>query len=1012
MQKIILLFLCTFLAFSQLSAQNRTIKGKVVDEKGTPIVSASLLVKGTTSGTVTNETGSFSLQVAAGAKTLVVSSLNFAPTEISITKNDTYTIVLKPALESAEEVVVVGYRTLRKKDVVGSISSIDGAEIAQKPIVNFTQLLQGKAAGVNVIGEGGRPGAGAYIRIRGVGSINASADPLIIVDGVQVSSTAFAMINPNDIGDVSILKDAASSAIYGSRAANGVIVVTTRQGKGKPEIRYSFQTGLSEALDPMNAQFMTAGEKLRFEYERGYTNPYMTALITAGITKGTLPAGSTLTSITSAQRLDLWDALVAGAPKNWKGHLLPTAPMKQHEISVAGSSDKFKYFMSLNKSDNQGVMYGSYFNRLGGRLNVEYTASEWLKTGINLSVSQSREDLKRELYNTQSASTSMYLINPYEPVYNANGTYNATMQGFSPLEGADNNPAIYDRISSYATGYAEIKLHKDLVFKSQLGTNYNTLKLESYLKPGSNLANILGYNQKNDAGNNDFTYVFTNTLNYKKSFAKNNIAVLLGQEFNKNKFYSYSLTTRTFGATLLSPETTLENGGTPTLATTSRSDWSMISYFANGSYDFDRKYFFNASIRRDGSSRFGVNNKFANFWSLGLAWDVKKENFLTNVESVSAFKLKASYGTAGNNNIGNYNSLGTYLQTAKYNDAPTTTPYSIPNPNLTWETNKTLDIGAEVGLFNNRITFGLDYFDRTTDDLLYTVNVSTTTGFSSYYGNIGNLNNKGYELTIGADVIRKKDFNWNLSFNYTDVDNKITKLYSDDAPYGIGRLKVGHPISTYFLVRSAGVNPANGKRVYLTKDGVPTETYSSSNAVLLEGKSPNVKFYGSLNSRITYKGFDLNTQFYYSGGNYIYNFTYARAAYGAAYFNTQLFTEAFKYWKAVGDNVPFPNIKDATQSTFNTTDQWLQKGDYIMLRDLTLGYTANVNSKGFISKLKLKSVRIFVQGTNLLMLTKYKGIPEIGQANRESAGSYYPGSYSLFPYPQTKSFTTGIDIRF
>ena len=323
-----------------------------------------------------------------------------------------------------------------------------------------------------------------------------------------------------------------------------------------------------------------------------------------------------------------------------------------------------------------------------------------------------------------------------------------------------------------------------------------------------------------------------------------------------------------------------------------------------------------------------------------------------------------------------------------------------------------MDLGAEFGFFNNRITAGLDYFDRTTDDLLYTVNVSTTTGFSSYYGNIGNLSNKGYELTLGADVIRAKDFNWNLSFNYTNVDNKITKLYSDDAPYGIGRLKVGYPISNYFLVRSAGVNPANGKRQYLTKAGVTTETYSSSDAVILDGKSPNVKFYGSLNSRITYKGFDLNTQFYYSGGNYIYNFTYARATYGAAYYTNQLFTDANKYWKKAGDIVPFPNITDATQSTFNSTDQWLQKGDYIMLRDLTFGYTANIPSKGFIGKLKLKSVRIFVQGTNLWMSTEYKGMPEIGQANRESAASYYPGSYSLFPYPQTKSFTTGIDIRF
>ena len=1009
MQKIILLFLCSFLAFGQLSAQNRTINGKVVDEKGSPVASASLLVKGTSNGTVTNEKGSFSLQVNASAKTLVVSSLNFASTEISLTKNESYTIVLTSKVSAAEEVVIVGYRTLRKKDVVGSISMIDGAEIAQKPIVNFTQLLQGKAAGVNVIGEGGRPGAGAFIRIRGVGSINASSEPLIIVDGVQVSSTAFAMINPNDIGDISILKDASSSAIYGSRAANGVIVVTTKLGKSsKPEIRYSFQTGISDAIAPKNVTFMSAEQKLQWEFERGFTNQYMSGLISAGIADKSLPAGSTLANITKDQREFLWRRLAAGAPSNWADFYLPTANMKQHEVSISGASDKFKYFMSLNKSDNEGVMYGSYFNRLGGRLNVEYTANEWLKTGMNLSVSQSKEDLKRELYNSQSAATSIYLTNPYEPVRNANGTYNLTMQGFSALEGADNNPVILDRISSYATGYAELKLNKDLVFKSQLGANYNTLKSENYLKAGSNLANILGYNQKTDGGNFDFTYVFTNTLNYKKSIGKSNANLFLGQEFNRNNFYSYSLAARNFASPSL---TTLENAGTPQAATTSRSEWSLISYFANASYDFDKTYFFNASVRRDGSSRFGLNNKFADFWSLGLAWDVKKEKFLSNIESISTFKLKASYGTAGNSSIGNYNSLGTYALSAKYNDGPVATPFSLPNPALTWETNKTLDIGAELGFFNNRITAGFDYFDRTTDDLLYTVNVSSTTGFSSYFGNIGNVRNKGYEITIGADVIRAKDFNWNLSFNYTDVDNEITKLFSDDVPAGSnGRLKVGYPINNYFMVRAAGINPANGKRQYLTKDGKVTETYAASDAVMLDGKSPNVKFFGSLNSSFTYKGFDLNTQFYYSGGNYIYNFTYARGAYGNAFFNTQLFTEAFNYWKKPGDNVPFPSITDATQNTFNTTDQWLQKGDYIMLRDLTMGYTANIPSKGFIGKLKLKSVRLFVQGTNLWFSTKFKGMPEVGQANRET--NAYPGSTSTFPYPQTKSFTTGIDIRF
>ena len=1007
MRKLVTVFLCLVMSLLQLQAQNRTITGRITDEKGNPVVGASVLVKGSTVGTTTDADGKFNLAVTAAAKFITVNSLNFISKDVQLTKANDLAISLTATSQENEEVVVVGYRSLKKKEVVGSVSTVGSKELSQKPIVNFTQLLQGKAPGVNVIGEGGRPGASAYIRIRGVGSINASSEPLIIVDGVQIASTAFALINPNDIEDISILKDASSAAIYGSRAANGVMVVTTKKGSGKAELRYSFQNGTSDAIDPLNVKFMNSQEKLDYEYAIGYTNPYLSSAISAAISAGTLPAGSTLTSISQTQRQALNDALIAGAPADWKNYFLPTAKMNTHEVALSGSADKFKYYMSANMSKNGGVMYGSYYNRKGGRLNVEYQANTWFKTGVNISVSQSQEDLKRELYNTQSSAAAMYLTNPYEPVYNSNGTYNLTMQGFSSLEGADNNPQIYDRLALYSTVFGEVKLHKDLIFKSQFGANYNTLKIEYYLKPGSNLANILGYNQKNDAGNFDYTYVFTNTLNYKKVINNHNVNFLLGQEFNKNKFYSYTLTARNFASSTF---TTLENAGTPTGASTSRSDWALISYFGNLSYDFNKKYYFNGSVRRDGSSRFGLNNKFANFWSLGAAWDLKKEKFMEKLAVLSTLKLKASVGTSGNNSIGNYNSLGTYAYSAKYNDAPVGTPNSLSNPDLTWETNKTIDLGLEFGLFNNRLTGSVDYFTRRTDNLLYTVNVSSTTGFSSYYGNIGNLENKGIELLIAGDVIRTKDFNWNLSFNYTNVDNKITKLFSDDAPFSAyGRLKEGYPIAIYYLVRNAGINPANGKRQYLTKAGAVTETYASSDAVLLENKSPNVKFYGSLNSSINFRQFDLSTQFYYSGGNYIYNFQYARATF-PAFYNTQLYTDALNYWKKAGDITPLPNILDATQRVSNTTDQFLEKGDYISLRDITVGYTATASNLPFLNKLKMKSLRFYLQGTNLFIGTKFKGIPEIGQSNRES--SNYPGQLTLFAYPQIQSVTVGLDVKF
>ena len=1007
MRKLVSMTCVLLLCIMQVFAQEKTVTGKVTDESGTAVPNVSVVVKGTSIGTTTKADGTYSISVPSTAKVLVFSSIGMTSTEVNIGSRSVINQAMVSENKALEEVVVVGYQSLKRKEVVGSVTTVGGKEIAQKPIVNFTQLLQGKAPGMNVIGEGGRPGAGAFIRIRGVGSINASSEPLIIVDGIQVATTAFAQLNPNDIEDVSVLKDAASSAVYGSRAGNGVIVVTTKKGRGKPEVRYSFQYGQSDALDPLNVTFMSAQQKLQYEYERGgYTNPYLSALITRNIASGNLPAGSTLLNITPQQRQAMHDSVIAGAPRDWKDVLLPKATMKQHEVSISGSGDKFRYYMSLNKSDNEGVMYGSYYNRTGGRLNVEYQANEWFKTGINLALSHSKEDLKRELYNSQSSYTAWYLTNPYEPVRNANGTYNLTMQGFSPLEGADNNPQVFDRLSTYATLFGEVKIMPGLVFKTQLGSNYNTFKEEYYLKGGSNLAAILGYNQKRDGGNFDWTYVITNTLNYQKGIGKHNINVLLGQEYNRNKFYSYSLTARNFPSASVN---TLENASTPTQASTSRSDWALISYFATAAYDFDKKYFVSLSGRNDGSSRFGVNNRFANFWSVGGAWDVMQENFMSNVPILSTLKLKASYGTSGNNNIGNYDALGTYALNVRYLDLPAAAPARLPNPSLTWETIKQLDFGTEIGLFKNRLNITADYFIRKTDDLLYAINVSQTTGFGSYGGNIGNLENKGIELSAGGDVIRKNGFVWNLSANYTFVDNKVTKLYVDNVPGagGISRLKVGHAINTYFITRWAEINPQNGKNVWYALNGSKTETYSSGDAVLLEGKSPNVKFYGSINTSLSYKGFDLSAQFYYAGGNYIYNFQYARGLYGQAFYNTQLYTDALNYWKKAGDVARLPNIADATQNTLYTSDFFLEKGDYISLRDVTLGYTTK---QDLLSKIKVKSVRLFVQGTNLWIGTKFHGIPEVGQSNRESGGS--PGLQTLFAYPQTRAFTMGVDVRF
>lgn len=998
-----LLFLCV-----QVYAQNRTVSGTVTDDKGNPLPNVSVQVKGTRIGVTTNSAGIYTISVPANGKTLVFSSIDRDGQEVSLGADATVNVSLKAADQSMQEVVVVGYQTVRRKDVTGSIATVSGKELADKPIASFTQALQGKAPGVQITGQSGRPGSNAFIRIRGTGSINASSEPLIIIDGISVPTSAYSMLNPNDIEDVSVLKDAAATSIYGSRGSNGVMIITTKKGKGQPTVSYSFQYGQSKAQDLKNVRLMNSMEKLQYEFEAGFTNQIIDSMINNRIAAGAYPAGTKLANLTDEQRKELWELAASRGVGDWRKQMLQTGMVKTHEVAISGAGDKFRYYFSLNKSDNDGVLYGSFFNRTGGRLNLEYQAKSWFKLGTNLGVSHTKDNTVRELYNGQALYTSALLLNPYEPMYNANGTYNYTHLGQNAKETQERNPNISDRISTFATIFGEVQALRNLTLKSQLGLNYNTLASEYYLMPGSYLAQTLGYNQKRDNGNRDFLYVFTNTANWRQSFGEgHSLNLLAGTEFTKDKFYSYSLTNQGLPSASVN---TLENGSKPTAATSSKSDWALISYFASAQYDYRKRYYLNLSARRDGSSRFGKDNQFANFWAVGATWDVANEKFF-NVNAINSLKVRTSYGTSGNNTgIGNYQALGTYAYNVNYNAQPAASPSTIANPNLTWESNNNYDIGVEFGLFKNRLTGSVDYYNRKTKDLLYDVNLSLTTGFSAYKGNIGSVQNRGVEVALGGDVIRKGDFVWNVSVNYTNNDNKILDLYSDNVPVtgGISVLKEGQPIYTYKLVRWAGINPETGKNEFFNLDGTKTDVYSSGQAVLMEGKSNQVKFYGSVNTSLSYKGLDLSAQLYYSGGNYIMNYLYSATASEGESIGENQFAEAMNYWKKPGDNVIFANLKDKTQWATYDSDKYLEKGDYISLRDVTLGYTLD---KSITDRIKLKGLRVYVQGTNLWLGTKFRGLPETGEANRENTTYTIPGQVTLFSYPQFRAFTFGVNVK-
>lgn len=1012
MRKLVTLFLCVVLSALQLSAQNRTITGKITDPDGKSIAGASVRVKGTTQGVSANDQGAFTISVPTSAKTLLVSYIGMQEQEVKIGTTPTLNVQLLPVDKSLDEVVVVGYQAVKRKDLNGAISTIGSKELAQKPISNFTQLLQGKTAGLQVVGSSGQPGAAGFIRIRGTGSINASNEPLIMIDGIQVSSTAFGLINPNDIENVSVLKDASAAAIYGSRAANGVLVVTTKSGKaGVAQVRYSYQRGFVSLQELPNVALMNSQEKLQWEFDAALTNPIVDSMISNRISSGQFPAGSTLFNLSSAQRQGIWDLASSRGAGDWRNFYLQDGKTESHEVSISGATEKMKYYFSVNKFDETGIVYRNYRNRIGARLNVEYKANDWLTTGLNVSTAFTNEYQTRELFNSQAPWTGYFLTNPYEPVYLPGGAYNLTFQGFSPLEGQDNNTFYNNRLSTFANGFVEGKFFKHLTVRSVVAMNYNTLLAESYLQPLSNLANILGYNSKTDNGNQDLNTVFTNTANWNQSINnKHNINFLVGQEFSKNNFYSWLLENRNLPTSSVN---TADNGSLPQRASTSRAQWSIISYFASLGYDYNKTYGVKLSARRDGSSRFGANNRFANFWAISGWWNAKNEKFLANNSFISDLKVRGSIGTAGTVPNQFYGSLGTYALNANYNNTPAAVPSQIANPDLTWETNRNWDLGLEFGILNNRITGTVDYYNKQTNDLLFNQPVSLATGFSSVLSNIGSLTNKGFEITLNGDIIRKKDLVWSVSVNYTNNDNKVTSLISDNIPSSNStRLVIGQPLNTFFLVRWAGINPANGKRQYYKADNSITETYSPSDAVLLEGKSPLAKFFGGISSNLRYKDFDFSVQFYYTGGNYTYNSQYQNNIAdggGASVGLRPQYTASNNYWRKAGDNASLPSLTDPTQKQNLTTDKYLEKANYVTLRDLVVAYNLPMS---LAKKAKINGVRFYIQGTNLFINTKFNGVPEVGILNRENGTPVQPGVQNLYGYPSSKAVTVGLDIKF
>jgi len=1004
-----------FMAFvMQLSfAQEKSVTGTVTAATdGLPLPGVNVIVKGTTRGVQTDFDGNYTIKASVG-ETLVFSFIGMKNTSVVVGANNTINISMQEDIESLAEIVVVGFSTKSRDELTSAVSNVTSEDLEKiAPSVSIDNMLQGVASGVQVTAQNGKPGQTAFIRVRGIGSINAGNQPLYIVDGAQVNEDDVNGINPNDVESVSVLKDAASTSIYGARGGNGVVLITTKRGKKGQDgvFKLTSRVGRSRKTED-NFTMMNAAQKLQYERELGQG-------IGAGISS-------------NAEYLRL-----VGLDHDWKDDLLQDGLQKSIGFSASGGEERMNYFFSLGYDEDSGIIQDiDAYNRVSGRLNVDYQIKDWAKIGSSLSFSSIENGDPRDRNNVQNPFRAIYDYNPYETKFvldangdqvldaNGNPIYNATHSGY-PVS-AELNQNITTRYYNRFLGnlYLDLKLTDNIKFLTQGSGIYEQYRRENFLQPGSVLDLIVNggvpTGSKTDNGSFDFTYTWLNKITYTNTFGDvHNLELTALSEYVRDNFRSYSAQGQGF---VVGGPSVLNVAATPIAVAGTRSEYSLFSLAANVDYNYDNRYIINATVRRDGSSRFGTNSKYGNFYSGSIAWNITNEEFMAGNKTFSTLKLRASAGTSGNDQIGRYSSITTYGFGAYNNGLTTISPANFGDPNLGWEQNFNYGVGLEFGLFNNRLRGLVDYYNRTTSDLLLNEQLSLTTGGNAVTGNLGEMVNKGLEFELAGDIIRNEKLKWTVSANLNLYDNEVTKLVNADDPNTVGVnesdlfttsnffsiLRVGEEVNTFYLTRYAGVNPANGEALYLDADGNVTNN-ANGNEVALSGKSPFADLDGSVSTTVQYSGFDLSANFYYKVGNYIYNLPESNMLSDGDNIADNQRLDAFNYWRNPGDTNVLPR---PFSNSNQTSDRFLQKGDYIRLRSLQLGYTL---PSRFTETMALKSARIYVSGTNLWTYAPYyKGDPEVGIGSGETQGaSVVPGEFALYSYPTTSSISLGVDIQF
>ncbi|MEM8899051.1 MAG: TonB-dependent receptor [Bacteroidota bacterium] len=1000
------LMLCSFEAYGQ-----KTITGQVNDENG-PLPGASVLIKGTTVGAFTNAQGFFSLEVPDNNAVLLISFLGKVSQEIVVGTDDAFSVTMVNDAMALEEVIITGFGSTIKRDLTGNIAKVDGKDIENVPVTSFESALQGRAAGVFVSKQNGKLGNGINIRIRGSASVTASNEPLYVVDGIVITSdnqssiigvtpttptattSPLADLNFNDIESIEILKDASAAAIYGSRASNGVVIITTKQGAaGKTNFNVGYSIGFSE---PSRRREWLNGQEYTELWEEAFNNVANADGLVFGLSANEW----------RDRRIPGWDQ---NNDTDWQEEAFDDdAGFQQIDINASGGTDRTRFYISGSMLDQVGIMIGNDFERFSGRLNLDHQTSDNIKIGMKLSLART---INGRVSSDNSFATPLQLValppvQPKNDPDNPEELFDRTVY-FNGLLFEDNVFQRQTVFRSLGNVYFDWQFLSSLSFRTEFGVDFLSQNEETYFN--SRVARSTG--QNNGRGENTFRHVLNYSTNnyftYNQLFGEHSVNAVLGMSFQEstNDFAQVA------GINFPNDDfRKLASAAEINEGTSIGTIFNIVSYFIRANYKFQNKYLVSASARIDGDSRFGEDERYGFFPSASVGWILSEESFLSENPVLSFLKLRASYGVTGNTPIANFPSRGLWGGAAAYGGNSGISPTQVKNPDLKWENTTQIDIGIDFGFFDDRISGEVDYYVKNTDDLLLNVNVPSTTGFATQLRNVGELQNSGFEFVLNSENLIG-DFRWSTSLNFAANTNEITDLQGQIIEGGfINRAVEGQAIGVFFAPEYAGVDPENGDALYYLnteladggRDRNTTNNINDAERVVIG--DPNPDFIYGMNNTFSWKGIDLAIFIQGVQGNDIYNGGGFFQLDGFGWFDNQD-KRVLDRWQQPGDQTDIPQLRFLGGSA--ESSRFLSDGSYLRLKTVTLGYTL---PQSITSRVGIDKVRLYATGQNLAIWTDYEGWdPEVN-------ADYIAGNIGLgndfYSGPQARTIVFGASVGF